>query len=61
MPLRGTVSGEAEALLASVRLPEKVPAEAGANPTLNDVVPPAGTENGTARLDRLKGVPVIVA
>lgn len=60
MPLIGTISGEVEPLLDMVRLPEKLPAEAGANPTLNDVAPPAGTENGTARPDRLKGVPLVV-
>src|SRR5215471_12708555 len=43
-----------------LRLPEKLPAEAGAKPTLNDAAPPAGTENGTAKPDRLKGAPLVV-
>ena len=61
VPLMGTTSGEFGVLLINVRLPEKVPAEAGANPTLNDEEPPAGIESGKTRPEELNPVPARAA
>ena len=48
-PVSGTAVGEDGALLVSVRLPEKFPAEAGAKATLKEDEPPGAIESGVAR------------
>ena len=53
LPLRGIVAGEFEALLTSVRLPENVPADEGANLTLKEEAPPGAMERGRASPDRV--------
>ena len=45
-PLRGILKAGFVALFVSVRLPERVPAEFGVKPTLNDAEPPGATESG---------------
>lgn len=45
-PLRAMVVGEVGALLKRARLPEKVPAEAGANAMLKEAEPPGAIETG---------------
>src|SRR5579859_80083 len=57
VPLNGTTNEEFGVLLINVMLPENVPAEAGANPTLNAEEPPGGTESGMANPDEVKPVP----
>ena len=57
VPLRGTTRGEFAALLINVMLPEKVLADAGANPTLNVDEPPAGTESGKASPEEVNPAP----
>jgi hypothetical protein len=57
VPLNETTSGEFAVLLISVMLPETVPAEAGAKPTLNEEEPPAGTESGKTSPEEVKPVP----
>ncbi len=57
VPLRGITSDEVGALLMSVMLPEKVPAEAGAKPTLNEIAPPGAMERGTVRPEEVNPVP----
>jgi len=57
VPLRGIASDEVGALLISVMLPEKVPAEAGAKPALNETAPPGAMERGTVRPDEVNPVP----
>jgi len=57
VPLSGTTSGEFGVLLINVMLPEKVPAEAGAKPTLNAEEPPAGTESGRTSPEEVNPVP----
>jgi hypothetical protein len=57
VPARGTTRDEFGALLTRVMLPEKLPAEAGANATLNEEDPPAGTESGKASPEEVKPVP----
>ena len=56
-PLSGITSGEFGVLLMSVRLPEKLLAEAGVNPTVKDAEPPGATERGRARPEVVKPVP----
>jgi hypothetical protein len=56
-PLKGTTSGEFGVLLMSVMLPEKLLAEAGANPTVKDAEPPGATEIGRARPEVVKPAP----
>ena len=50
-----------EALLVRVTFPVGVPAPAGANTTLNDLLAPAAKVNGTVTPLRLNPVPVAVA
>ena len=57
VPERATTNGELGELFTSVRLPERLPAEAGAKLTANEDVPPGGTESGSARPERLKPAP----
>jgi hypothetical protein len=57
VPLSESTSGEFVVLLISVMLPEKVPAEAGAKPTLNEEEPPEGTESGKTSPEKVKPVP----
>lgn len=57
VPLRGITSGEFGVLLINVMLPEKLPADWGANPTLNVKEPPAITERGIASPEELYPVP----
>lgn len=52
------VAGELVALLTTVTLPERLPAEAGANLTLNDVDCPAARVAGSVIPLVLKPVPV---
>lgn len=58
VPLSATLVGELGALLTSARLPEKVPAEAGANPTLKEAVPPGAMERGNESPDSVYPVPL---
>jgi hypothetical protein len=44
-------------LLISVMLPEKVPADAGAKPTVNAEEPPAGMESGRTSPEEVNPVP----
>ena len=53
-PLRGILKAGYVALLVSARLPERLPAEVGVKPTLNDAEPPGATESGKANPDKLK-------
>lgn len=57
VPTRATADEELGELFVSVRLPENVPAEAGANLTEKDVEPPGGTLRGRVNPERLKPVP----
>lgn len=57
VPPSGTISGEFSVLLINVMLPETVPAEAGANPTLNAEEPPGGMESGRASPEEVKPDP----
>jgi hypothetical protein len=57
VPVIGTTSGEFGVLLIKVMLPEKVPAEAGAKPTLNAEEPPAGIESGRTSPEEVNPVP----
>ena len=57
VPPSGTTSGEFGVLLMSVMLPEKVLADAGANPTLKEAEPPGATESGKASPEVLNPVP----
>ena len=57
VPPSGTISGEFGVLLIKVRLPETVPAEAGAKPTLNAEEPPGGMESGKASPEEVKPAP----
>jgi len=57
VPLSGTTSGEFGVLLTNVMLPERLLAEAGANPILNAAEPPAGTESGKTSPEKVKPVP----
>ena len=56
-PVRGITSEEVGALLMSVMLPEKLPADAGVNPTLKAEEPPGGMESGSANPEEVKPVP----
>jgi len=56
-PLRGITNEEFGALLTSVMLPEKLAAEGGAKPTVNEVDPPGGTERGSVNPVEVKPVP----
>jgi len=58
VPLRAMEVGAFGALLTRVRLPEKVPAEAGANPTLKEEAPPGAMERGRASPDKVYPLPV---
>src|SRR5258708_33823840 len=53
-PLRGILKAGYVALLVSWGLPERLPAEVGVKPTLNDAEPPGATESGKANPDKLK-------
>jgi hypothetical protein len=57
VPLRGTTNGEFGVLLISATLPEKLLAEAGANPTVKTEEPPGGTESGSVNPEEVKPVP----
>lgn len=57
VPARATVSSELDVLFTSVRLPEKLLAEAGVKPTVKADEPPGGTERGTVSPDRMKSAP----
>ncbi len=61
VPARETTRGELGALLTSVRLPEKLLAEAGAKPREKLEEAPDATESGRVRPDKLKPVPASVA
>lgn len=52
-PLRGILKPGFVALFVSVRLPERLPAEAGVKPTLNVAEPPAATASGKVNPDKL--------
>lgn len=54
-------SGELGALLTSVRLPEKLLAEAGVKPREKVEEAPGATESGSVRPVKLKPVPASVA
>lgn len=58
MPLRAIVEGEFVALLTTVTLPERLPAEVGAKVTLKDVDCPAARVRGRVIPLVLKPVPV---
>ena len=58
VPLSAMVEGELAALLTTVTLPERVPAEAGANLTPKDVDCPAARVRGKVTPLVLKPVPV---
>jgi len=57
VPVSGTTSGELGVLLTSVMLPEKLLAEAGAKPTVNEAEPPGATESGKANPEVVNPVP----
>lgn len=61
MPLNGIASGELGALLTSVTLPLRFPADAGEKPTVKVAESPVATESGTVRPDKVKPAPEIVA
>jgi len=50
VPERGTLSDGLEASLVTVKVPDGVPALAGANVTLKDLLAPAAKVKGTATL-----------
>jgi hypothetical protein len=54
----GTTSGEFGALLINVRLPEKVLAEVGVNPTVMEEDAPGATESGKVSPEEVKPLPV---
>ncbi len=56
-----TTSGELGELFTSVRLPEKVLAEAGVKPMLNTEDAPGATESGRVRPLKVKPEPARVA
>jgi hypothetical protein len=58
VPLSTMLVGEPGALLVSTRLPEKLPAEAGAKPTLKEALPPGATDNGKDSPDKVNPVPL---
>ena len=58
VPLREMVAGELVALLATLTVPETLPAAAGANATLNEAVCPAGRVRGKLIPDKLKPLPL---
>ncbi len=58
VPEAGTVSDGFEASLATVKLPVGLPAACGAKTTLNDLLAPAASVNGTVTPLTLKPVPV---
>ena len=53
VPLRGTLVGEEGALLTRLRLPDRLPAAAGANEMLNAAEAPGATESGRVSPERL--------
>ena len=53
VPLRGMLFGEEGALLARLRLPARLPAEAGENEMLNAAEAPGARESGKASPERL--------
>jgi hypothetical protein len=55
-PLKGILKAGFVALFVSVRLPERLPAEVGVKPTLNDAEPPGATESGKTIPDKLNPV-----
>ena len=57
MPARATTSGELNALLANVKLPETLPAEAGVNPMVKVDEPPGATDSGKVRPVKLYPAP----
>lgn len=57
VPAKATANEELGELFTSVRLPEIVPAEAGANLTEKEEEPPGGTVRGSANPEKLKPVP----
>jgi hypothetical protein len=57
VPASGTASGEFGVLLIKVMLPEKLLAEAGANPTVKEEDPPGATESGKVKPEEVKPVP----
>ena len=57
MPARATTSGELGVLFTSVRLAERLLAEAGVKLTVNAEEPPGGTESGTVTPEKPKPVP----
>ena len=61
VPDKATVGAVLEALLVVVKLPEKVPAAAGANLTLRLTDCPAGIEIGKVAPTKLNPLPVTVA
>ena len=61
VPARATTSGELVVLLTSVRLPVKLLADPGVNPTVNVEEPPGTTLSGTVRPLKVKPVPAITA
>jgi len=61
VPASGTTRGEFGVLLINVMLPEKLLAEAGAKPTVNEEEPPGAMESGKARPEEVKPAPARVA
>ena len=61
VPAMGMTSGEPGALLANVRLPEKVLAEAGVKPREKVKEDAGAMERGTVRPDKVKAVPARAA
>ncbi len=57
VPPTGTTNGEFGVLLISVMLPEKLLADAGANPTLKEAEPPGATASGKGSPETLNPVP----
>lgn len=58
VPAKETTSGELSVLFTSVRLPERLLAEAGVKLMVKAEEPPGGTENGNASPEKLKPVPI---
>lgn len=58
VPAKAIVNGEFVALLATVTLPERLPAEAGANVTVKEVDCPAARLSGSAIPLTLKPAPL---
>lgn len=58
VPLSAMLVGELGALLVSAMLPEKLPAEAGANPTLKEALLPGAIDRGKDSPDKVNPVPV---